>query len=102
MERSQHFDAGYREQDVPPGTPPVIDASADPRAAARFAMAGGDRDYPGEQPDEIVPDQGDVDEPQRTPDEVAPGQGDFDQPDRSQIEMPPAPDVAPETPPPPD
>ena len=63
--------------------------------------AGGDRDYPGEQPDEIVPGQGDPGVPEGTPDEVAPGQGDFDRPDSSPIESPPQPDVAPiETPPP--
>lgn len=68
---------------------------------------GGDRDFPGEQPDEIVPDQGDNDVPGQTPDEVAPDQGDFYQPDSSPIESPPPPDTGPdtgpmETPPPPD
>lgn len=64
---------------------------------------GGDRDFPGEQPDEIVPDQGDTDVPERTPDEVSPDQGDFDRPDSSPIEMPPQPETAPvETPLPPD
>ena len=58
---------------------------------------GGDRDFPGEQPDEIVPDQGN-EVPGQTPDEVAPDQGDFDQPDSSPIESPPPM----ETPPPPD
>ena len=121
MEHSQSADLGYREPDVPPATPPVIAPSVDPHEAAETVRAGGDshapgsqpahfnqgdgggdRDYPGQQPDEIVPDQGDTDVPQRTPDEVAPGQGDFDRPDSSPIEMPPQPDVAPETPPPPD
>ena len=63
---------------------------------------GGDRDYPGEQPDEIVPGQGDTDVPERTPDEVAPDQGDFDQPDSSPIELPSQPDAAPAETPPPD
>ena len=62
---------------------------------------GGDRDFPGEQPDEIVPDQGGADVPDSTPDEVAPDQGDFDQPDRAPSEVPPQPDDTPvETPPP--
>jgi hypothetical protein len=64
---------------------------------------GGDEDFPGNQPDEIVPGQGDTDWPERTPDEVAPGQGDFDRPDSSPAEVPAQPDTAPsETPPPPD
>jgi hypothetical protein len=64
---------------------------------------GGDRDYPGQQPDEIVPGQGDTEVPERTPDEVAPDQGDFDRPDSSPIESPPQPDFAPpETPASPD
>ena len=61
---------------------------------------GGDRDNPGEQPDEIVPTKPNIDEPDRTPDEVAPGQGDFDRPDISPPETPPQPDVPNETPPP--
>jgi hypothetical protein len=68
---------------------------------------GGDRDYPGQQPDEVAPEPGDNDVPGQTPDEVAPDQGDFDQPDSSPIESPPLPgtgsDTAPfETPMPPD
>ena len=67
------------------------------------ASDGGDRDFPGEQPDEIVPDEGDGYEPGSTPDEVSPDQGDFDRPDSSPVEMPPQPDTGPiETPPPPD
>lgn len=62
---------------------------------------GGDRDYPGQQPDEIVPDQGDTHAPDQTPDEVAPDQGDFDRPGNAPIEMPPQPGTLPgETPPP--
>jgi hypothetical protein len=62
---------------------------------------GGDRDYPGQQPDEVVPGQGDTDVPERTPDEVAPDQGDFDRPDSAPQEMPPQPGSTPgETPPP--
>ena len=61
---------------------------------------GGDRDFPGEQPDEVSPGKGDDYEPSRTPDE-APDQGDFGIPDSSPIETPPQPDQAPvETPPP--
>ncbi len=61
---------------------------------------GGDRDNPGQQPDELPPDKGDNYEPDRTPDE-APDQGDFGVPDSSPIETPPQPDQAPvETPPP--
>ncbi|MBO9519271.1 MAG: hypothetical protein J7493_14505 [Porphyrobacter sp.] len=60
---------------------------------------GGDRDYPGEQPDEVVPGKGDDDVPGGTPDEVAPDQGDFVRPG-SPVESPPQPDRAPaETPP---
>jgi len=63
---------------------------------------GGDRDYPGRQPDEVGPGQGDTDIPGRTPDEVAPDQGDFDRPAAPQ-EVPAQPGEAPaETPPPPD
>jgi hypothetical protein len=62
---------------------------------------GGDRDNPGEQPDEIVPVDPDRDQPDEAPDEVSPGQGDFDQPDRSPPENPPQPGATPgETPPP--
>jgi hypothetical protein len=61
---------------------------------------GGDRDNPGEQPDELPPGKGDEYEPDRSPDE-APDQGDFGVPDSSPIETPPQPDQAPvETPPP--
>ena len=138
MDRNPYADADYRQPNVPPATPPVIDPNADARDAAELALAdgdseapgsqpahfsrgreddvtfdhgnaghllagGGDGDYPGEQPDEIVPDQGDNDVPHRTPDEVAPGQGDFDRPDSAPQEMPAQPDTAPvETPPPPD
>ncbi len=64
--------------------------------------SGGDRDFPGEQPDEIVPGQGDIDVPDSSPDEVAPDQGDFDRPDSSPIESPPQPDTQPVEAPPPD
>jgi hypothetical protein len=68
-----------------------------------LASNGGDRDYPGDQPDEVVPGEGDDYEPGGTPDEVSPDQGDFDRPDSSPIELPPQPDTGPiETPPPPD
>ena len=61
--------------------------------------SGGDRDNPGEQPDEFVPGQDDNEVPGQRPDEVSPDQGDFDRPDSSPIEMPPQPDSAPvETP----
>ncbi len=67
----------------------------------QMAGGGGDRDFPGEQPDEIVPDQGDTDVPERTPDEVSPDQGDFDRPGSSPVELPPQPGSTPgETPPP--
>lgn len=62
---------------------------------------GGDRDNPGEQPDEIVPNDPDTDQPDEAPDEVAPGQGDFDQPGNVPVETPPQPGTTPgETPPP--
>ena len=133
MDRNPYADADYRQPNVPPATPPVIDPNADAGDAAELALAdgdseapgsqpahfshgrdgggsnrghqlsgGGDRDYPGEQPDEIVPGQGDTDVPERTPDEVAPDQGDFDRPDSSPIEMPPQPDTMPAETPPPD
>ena len=128
MDRTDYTDADYRQPHVPPATPPVIDSNASADDAARLALdngdsnapgsqpahfnrsreddmlfadtsAGGDRDFPGEQPDEIVPDQGDTDVPERTPDEVAPDQGDFDRPDSSPSELPPQPGTAPmETP----
>jgi hypothetical protein len=132
MDRNQYADADYRQPNVPPATPPVIDPNAD-AGDAELALAdgdseapgsqpahfnrvtfdhgseghllagGGDGGYPGKQPDEIVPGQGDSDMPHRTPDEVAPGQGDFDRPDSAPQEMPAQPDSAPvETPPPPD
>jgi hypothetical protein len=73
------------------------------RNLAMDRNSSGDRDYPGRQPDEIVPGKGDNDVPERTPDEVAPGQGDFDRPDSTPQEMPAQPGEAPaETPPPPD
>jgi hypothetical protein len=78
---------------------PYGDSHAPGSQPAHFNQ-GGDRDYPGQQPDEIVPGQGDTDVPERTPDEVSPGQGDFDRPDSSPIEMPPQPDAPAETPPP--
>lgn len=69
--------------------------------SANSAAAGGDEDFPGQQPDEIVPDKGDTDVPERTPDEVAPDQGDFDRPGNAPLEMPPQPGSTPgETPPP--
>ena len=84
-----HFDRG-REDDVLFGQ----------REGSAFA-GGGDRDYPGQQPDEVGPGFGDSDMPGRTPDEVAPGQGDFDRPDSAPSEMPPQPGSTPgETPPP--
>lgn len=77
------------------------DALFDRGSANATSSGGGDQDFPGEQPDEIVPDQGDTDVPERTPDEVAPDQGDFDRPGKAPIEMPPQPGTTPgETPPP--
>ena len=75
--------------------------SNSPGSQPAHFTSGGDRDYPGHQPDEIVPGQGDTDVPERTPDEVAPGQGDFDRPDSAPEEVPPQPGSTPgETPPP--
>lgn len=68
----------------------------------RGTRSGGDQVEPGEQPDEIVPDEGDNDVPGGTPDEVGPGQGDFDRPDRAPPETPPLPDTMPTETPPPD
>jgi hypothetical protein len=62
---------------------------------------GGDRDNPGQQPDELPPGKGDDYEPDRSPDE-APDQGDFGVPDSSPVETPPQPDQAPAETPPPD
>jgi len=128
MDRTAYADADYRQPNVPPATPPVIDPNASADDAATLANdngdsdapgsqpahfnrgredeglfdGGGDRDNPGEQPDEIVPDQGDTDVPDRTPDEVAPDQGDFYQPDSAPTEMPSPPDSAPAEAPAPD
>lgn len=132
MDRNAYASADYRQPTIPPATPPVIDRGADPDEAARLphdngdsdapgsqpahvirgqederlfdgaAGGGGDRDFPGEQPDEIVPDQGDNAEPGGTPDEFAPGQGDYDQPDNAPVESPPLPDTGPAVMPPPD
>ena len=89
MNRSEFPDGG----DHAPGSQPAHFTSG--------RQAGGDEDFPGQQPDEIVPGQGDTDVPERTPEEVAPGQGDFDGPDRSPEELPPQPGSTPgETPPP--
>jgi hypothetical protein len=101
MDRQNHADAADRK------------ASSQSTAGAQPAhffsgeesqwMGGGDRDHPGEKPDEIVPNKPDIDRPARTPDEVQPGQGDFDRPDSAPAESPPQPGTAPaETPPPPD
>ena len=42
MERTQYADASYRQPNVPPATPPVIDSNADARAAAEL---GGDVEF---------------------------------------------------------
>ncbi|OYW45595.1 MAG: hypothetical protein B7Z33_07115 [Sphingomonadales bacterium 12-68-11] len=73
---------------------PYPDSTLDPR--------GGDRDRPGQGPDEIVPGRSDEIEPGRTPDEISPDQGDFDRPDSSPMESPPQPDAPAETPAAPD
>lgn len=134
MDRDTYADADYRQPNIPPATPPTIDANASAQDAASVfdngdsdspgsqpahfnrtredevlfdggsansTAAGGDEDFPGRQPDEIVPGQGDTDVPERTPDEVSPDQGDFDRPGNAPIEMPPQPGSTPgETPPP--
>ena len=124
MDRNAYTDADHGQPRVPPATRTVIDPNASAEDAATPAQDngdshapgsqpahfnrgrsadGGDRDFPGEQPDEIVPDQGDNEIPGQRPDEVSPDQGDFVHPDSSPIESPPQPDTAPsETPPPPD
>ena len=131
MTSTAYADADFRQPHVPPATPPVIDSNASASDAATLAQdnrdseapcsrlaqfdrgredeaifaergGGGDRDFPGEQPDEVVPGQGDSDWPERSPDEVAPGQGDFDRPDSSPMESPPQPDTAPAETPAPD
>lgn len=137
MASNAYADADYRQPNIPPATPPAIDGGASAHEAASLVDDdgdsdapgsrpagfdrsrederlfdgnrgnGGDRDYPGEQPDEVAPEPGDNDVPGQTPDEVAPDQGDFDRPDSSPIESPPLPGTGPdtgpmETPPPPD
>ena len=89
MNRSAYLDDGGHA----PGSQPAHFTSG--------RQAGGDEDFPGQQPDEIVPDKGDTDMPGQTPDEVAPDQGDFDRPGNAPLEMPPQPGSTPgETPPP--
>jgi hypothetical protein len=118
MDRENHTDAAHRQ---PPALS-AIGADTGPQDPARQAiggppgsrpahfisgregrrMGGGDRDNPGEKPDEIVPNKPDTDRPGRTPDEVQPGQGDFDRPDSAPAESPPHPGTAPAETPPPD
>lgn len=93
------------DSDAPGSQPAHFDRTREDEAlfdrGSANATAGGDEDFPGEQPDEIVPDQGDTDVPERTPDEVSPDQGDFDRPGQAPEEMPPQPGATPgETPPP--
>lgn len=71
-------------------------------ASRNSTSGGGDRDFPGQQPDEIVPGQGDSDVPERSPDEVAPGQGDFDRPGNAPDEIQPQPGRTPGQTPAPD
>jgi hypothetical protein len=107
MDRTDYADADYRQPNVPPSTPPVIDANADADDAAALAMDNGDSNWPGSQPahfnrgreDEALFDHGDVehlssgggdrDFPGEQPDEVVPGQGDADWPERSPDEVAP-------------
>src|SRR3546814_17433421 len=56
---------------------------------------GGDRDNPGEQPDEIVPTEPDTDRPDTPPAAVAPGPGAPHQPDRAPTRRSPPPAWAP-------
>ena len=102
MEKHQQEAEEYGGRTVPPATPPTINRNASAEDAATRPDEDGDSDFPGQNPDEIVPGQGDTDVPERTPDEVAPDQGDFDRPDSSPIEMPPQPDTMPAETPPPD
>jgi len=119
MDRDDYTDESYTQPHVPPATPPVIDADADPDDAATLAMANGDSDSSGSHtygfprgaedrelqgggiPDELDPDRGgDTVEPQ-SPDEIDPGQGDTDEPGATPAETEPATTPA-ETPMPPD
>jgi len=99
MDRQNQTDAAARQQ---PGSRPAHGIGGRENRRENQRMAGGDRDHPGEQPDEIVPTTPDTDRPDRTPDEVQPGQGDFDRPDSAPEESPPQPGTAPRETPPPD
>ena len=119
MDRDDYTDETYTQPHVPPATPPVIDANADPDDAATLAMANGDSDspgsrpgsfprgaedeelQPGQTPDEFDPDGGgDTIEPQ-SPDEVVPDGGDTVEPGATPDETQPA-STPVETPMPPD
>ena len=119
MDRHDYTDESYTQPHVPPATPPVIEANADPEDAATLAMVNGDSDSPGSPPyefprggedeelqpggtpDELTPDEGgDTINPQ-APDEVIPDGGDTvepgatpdeTQPDSTPIETPMPPD----------
>jgi len=95
------------DSDAPGSQPAHFDRSLedsvdfDHGRQGHLRSGGGDRDYPGQQPDEVSPGGGDDYNPGGTPDEVAPDQGDFDRPDSSPAETPPLPGSTPgETPPP--
>ena len=119
MGREDYTDETYTQPHVPPATPPVIDANADPDDAATLAMANGDSDSSGSRayafprgaedeeiqpdgaPDEVDPGEGgDTINPQ-APDEIDPGQGDTVEPGATPAETEPA-SIPAETPMPPD
>ena len=106
MNSTAYASDDYRQPQVPPATPPVIDANASARDAATLTKASGDSDQPGSrasnfnrgEEDEVLFDHGaqahidaggDQIEPGRQPDEIVPGQGDNDQPGRTPDEVAP-------------
>ena len=92
MNRTHYADGDYRQPNVPPATPPVIDPGASARDAADLPDASGDSDAPGSRPAHFAHGRagvngagdrerghggkGDEVDPGRTPDEVVPDKGD--------------------------
>ena len=102
MENRQQEAEQFGGRTVPPATPPTINDNASAFDAASRADRGGDSDFPGPNPDEIVPQQPDFDRPDRSPEQEVPGQGgDIDQPGRGPDEAPAQP-LEPGVGPPPD
>ncbi|GEM_PF-1066576 len=78
----------YDRPTIPPATPPVIAANADPEEAADKAKPNGDSDFPGRHPAELPPGEDDRVEPTAPP-EIDPHPGDIDRPDSAPDEVEP-------------